>query len=107
MKTTALIRIAAIAAFVSAPLFAQAAEVDSVKRCMDAYATQNFANATVSFADDSAFGVRTPVIHKLTRHVRVVVTDRASGKVVAKAVCEVNRTVTITQDGKTTLLAQK
>ena len=97
MKTSALVRIAAVAAFASAPFVAQAAELEgSVQRCMDVFATQNFSDRATSFRIERERGVQLPLIASSgTRYVQVVATERASGKVLATAQCQVRNNTTI------------
>jgi len=99
MKTFALVRYAAVAVLVGAPLFAQAADVDSVQRCMDAYAAQNFADRTVSFAIDQGIeGPRSSVFGITgTQHVQLIATERVTGRVLATARCAVKRNAPIGQ----------
>jgi hypothetical protein len=89
MKTIAVVRYAAIVVFASAPLFAHAAENDSVQRCMNAFASQNFSDRNVSFAIENDNSVRLPLIaNSGTRHVQVIASERVSGRVLATANCQ-------------------
>jgi hypothetical protein len=97
MKTSALVRIAAVAAFACSPFVVQAAELEgSVQRCMDVFATQNFADRTTSFKVERERPVLLPLIASTgTRQVQMIATDRASGKVLATAQCEVKSSTKI------------
>ena len=106
MKTSALVRIAAVAAVACSPFAVQAAELEgSVQRCMDVFATQNFADRTTSFRIERERQVLLPLIASTgTRYVQLVATERATGKVLATAQCEVkNSTSTI---GEITIAAR-
>jgi hypothetical protein len=90
MKTTALVRYAAVAVLASAPLFAQAAGLDTVQRCMDVFATQNFSDRATTFKIDDDYSPRLPLtVNSGTRYVQLVASDRSSGRVIAKANCSV------------------
>ena len=92
MKTTALMRYAAVAFLTAAPLFAYAQDIGAVQRCMDKFATENFSDRAVSFKAESAEAPVLPLsLNNGTQRVLVVASDAVSGHVIAKASCSVRR----------------
>ena len=98
MKTSALVRIAAVAALASAPFVAQAqdTETSSVQRCMDVFASQNFGDRATSFRVERDRQLNLPLIASSgTRYVQLTATERTSGRVLATAQCEVKGSATL------------
>lgn len=90
MKKTAIIRYAAIALLAGAPMFSYAQENLAVQRCMDKFATENFADRAVSFKIEGADALMLPLsLNNGTQRVLVVANDSVSGHVIAKASCSV------------------
>jgi hypothetical protein len=95
MKTIAYVRFAAVALLASAPVFAQAAESDSVQRCMDVFATTSFADRATSFKIERTYAPLLPLIYRSgTNRVQLVASDLASGRIIATAHCSIRQGVT-------------
>lgn len=92
MKNRSLM-IAGAAAMGFAPFLAQAADNDSVQRCMDAFASQNFPNSSVSFVvQDSGRPILPLIAQTGTQQIQLVATSPVTGKVLGKTTCEVRET---------------
>jgi len=102
MKTRKTLKYAAVVAMT--PFFAQAAMTDSIQRCMDTFAAENFPGSNVSFVVNETNYDPIPLIARSgTQSVKIVATAKSDGRVLGTATCKVKEDATrdgITREGK-------
>src|SRR5687767_10664325 len=73
-----------------APFASHAETDDSIRQCMDNFASQHFPNQPVTFVVQETAGMPMPLIAQSgTQSVKLVATGRSSGREYATATCDV------------------
>jgi hypothetical protein len=89
MKNRSIL-LAGAAAMGLAPFLVHAAESDSIQRCMDSFASQNFPNSRIAYVVNDGGRPLMPLIAQTgTQSVELIATSRADGRVLGKATCQV------------------
>ena len=74
-----------------APFLVHAAESDSIQRCMDSFAAQNFPNSRIAYVvnNDGGRPLMPLIAQTGTQSIELIATSRSDGRVLGKATCQV------------------
>jgi hypothetical protein len=88
MKTSALVRVVAVAAVAFAPFSVQAQDSEVLNACVDAFVAQNFADKSTTVRFERNYGYQLPlVLQTRAPRVKLVATEKSTDRVLATATC--------------------
>jgi hypothetical protein len=88
MKTSAFVRVVAVAAVAIAPLSVHAQDSEVLNACADAFVAQNFADKTTTVRFERNYGYQLPlVLQTRAPRVKLVATEKRTDRVLATAMC--------------------
>lgn len=88
MKTSAYVRVLAVAAVAMAPFAAFGQDTATSQACVDAFVAQNFPGQTPTIKVENDLEVRLPLsLFYSVRSMQLIAADHVSGRVLATATC--------------------
>jgi hypothetical protein len=106
MKTSALVRMVAVAAVAVAPFSVHAQDSEVMNACVDAFVAQNFADKSTTVRIERNYGYQLPLVlqTRVTR-VKLVATEKRTDRVLASATCSEKGGIITVEPVKADLIA--